>query len=53
MALIEYDLMGNKHDKVQDAIDLLKHFEPPEGFYLAFSGGKDSQAVYHMRKWLV
>jgi phosphoadenosine phosphosulfate reductase len=25
-------------------------FEPPEGYYLAFSGGKDSQAVYHLAR---
>lgn len=28
--------------KVQTAIDRIKSFEPPEGYYLAFSGGKDS-----------
>jgi len=50
MSLIEYDLFGNKHDKVQDALDLLQHFEPPEGYYLAFSGGKDSQTVFHLCK---
>lgn len=27
------------------AIDNLKHFEPPEGYYLAFSGGKDSCVI--------
>lgn len=32
-------------DKVQVAIDRLKTFEPPEGYYLAFSGGKDSVAI--------
>ena len=32
-------------DKVQVAIDRLKTFEPPEGYYLAFSGGKDSVVV--------
>lgn len=29
-------------DKVEVAIERLKTFEPPEGYYLAFSGGKDS-----------
>jgi len=28
--------------KVQKSIERLKAFEPPEGYYLAFSGGKDS-----------
>lgn len=29
-------------DKVKTAIERLKAFEPKEGYYLAFSGGKDS-----------
>lgn len=37
-------------DKVNRAIDRLKTFEPPEGYYLAFSGGKDSQCIYHLAK---
>lgn len=32
-------------DKVQVAIERLKAFEPPEGYYLAFSGGKDSVVI--------
>ena len=36
------------HDKVQAAIQRLKSFEPEEGYYLAFSGGKDSQCIYHL-----
>lgn len=32
-------------DKVQVAIDRLKMFEPAEGYYLAFSGGKDSIVI--------
>lgn len=31
--------------KVEVAIERLKAFEPPDGFYLAFSGGKDSIVV--------
>ena len=37
-------------DKVNRAIDRLRTFEPPEGYYLAFSGGKDSQCIYHLAK---
>jgi phosphoadenosine phosphosulfate reductase len=48
MSLIKYDLMGNKHDKVQTAIERLRAFEPEDGYYLAFSGGKDSQCIYHL-----
>lgn len=37
-------------DKVQIAIKRLKAFEPKDGYYLAFSGGKDSQCIYHLAK---
>jgi len=30
---------------IQQAIDLLRANEPPEGYYVAFSGGKDSCAI--------
>lgn len=42
--MIDNTLFG-KIDLVQDAIDLLKELEPPEGYYLAFSGGKDSVVI--------
>lgn len=35
---------------MQISIKRLKTFEPSEGYYLAFSGGKDSQTVYHLCK---
>ena len=35
-------------DKVTIAIERFQDFEPPEGYYLAFSGGKDSQTIYHL-----
>ena len=37
-------------DKIQKAIDRLKLFEPADGYFLAFSGGKDSQTIYHLAK---
>ena len=37
-------------DKVQVAIQRLRTFEPTEGYYVAFSGGKDSQVIYHLCK---
>lgn len=49
MSLIEYTLEG-KIDRVQVAIERLKSFEPPEGYYLAFSGGKDSITLYELAK---
>lgn len=33
-------------NKVDFAIQFLKAYEPKEGYYLAFSGGKDSVAIY-------
>ncbi|MBR5202676.1 MAG: phosphoadenosine phosphosulfate reductase family protein [Clostridia bacterium] len=45
MALKEMTLEGGVIDKVQIAIDRYKAFEPPEGYYLAFSGGKDSVVI--------
>ena len=36
--------MSELSEKVSKSIDRLKTFEPPEGYYLAFSGGKDSVA---------
>ena len=45
--LIEDTLLGPR-DKVKIAIERLQMFEPREGYYLAFSGGKDSQCVYHL-----
>lgn len=44
MALIEYTLEG-KENKVETAIKRFKAFEPPEGYFLAFSGGKDSVVI--------
>ena len=49
MSLKELTLEG-EIDRVQVAINRLKTFEPPEGYYLAFSGGKDSQVIYHLAK---
>ena len=45
--LIENTLFGIQ-DKVQIAIERLRQFEPPEGYYLAFSGGKDSIVIEHL-----
>ena len=45
---LEITASGEIKDKVQKATDILKHFEPEEGYYVAFSGGKDSQCIYHL-----
>lgn len=34
--------MGDLQEKINRSIERLKAFEPEEGYYLAFSGGKDS-----------
>lgn len=47
--LIENTLFGVR-DKVQTAIDRIKEFCPPEGYYVAFSGGKDSTVVLDLVK---
>lgn len=36
--------------KIETSIKRLRSFEPPEGYFLAFSGGKDSQCIYHLAK---
>ena len=43
-------IKGDHEHKVELAIQRLKTFEPPEGYLVAFSGGKDSQCVYHLCK---
>lgn len=45
MALIETNLLGERRDKVQTAIDRIRAFCPEEGYFVAFSGGKDSVVV--------
>lgn len=39
---------GQVRTKVENSIKRLQSFEPPEGYYVAFSGGKDSQCIYHL-----
>lgn len=50
MALIEHDLFRGRIDKVAMAIERMKAFEPPEGYYLAYSGGKDSDTILALAK---
>lgn len=49
MSLKELTLMGEV-DRVAIAIERLQAFEPPEGYYLAFSGGKDSIVILDLAK---
>ena len=44
----QIDVFGKT--KLEKTIEKIKAFEPEEGYYLAFSGGKDSQCIYHLCK---
>lgn len=46
MSLGQLNFAGQ--NKVEVVLARLKDFEPPEGYYLAFSGGKDSIVVYDL-----
>ena len=37
-------------EKIRRSIKRLQEFEPEEGYLIAFSGGKDSQVIYHLAK---
>lgn len=39
---------GQVRTKLDIAIQRLQSFEPPDGYFIAFSGGKDSQCIYHL-----
>lgn len=44
------DTLFGKVNRVKQAIRLLRDNEPPDGYYLAFSGGKDSIVIYYLAK---
>jgi len=46
--MLREEMLWGPRDKVQIAIERLRTFEPPEGYYLAFSGGieRDAAARY-------
>jgi phosphoadenosine phosphosulfate reductase len=47
VALVTDTLLGTD-DLVADAISIIQSMEPEDGYYLAFSGGKDSVVVKHL-----
>ena len=46
--LQQMDIFGRT--KLEKTLSQIKAFEPADGYYLAFSGGKDSQCIYHLCK---
>lgn len=42
----QIDIFGKT--KLEKTIEKIKAFEPENGYYVAFSGGKDSQCIYHL-----
>lgn len=46
MGLTQLNFKGKT--KVEVAIDRIQTFEPPEGYFLAFSGGKDSIVIFDL-----
>lgn len=48
MSIGQLNIYGQ--DKVEVAIERFKNFEPPEGYFLAFSGGKDSSVILALAK---
>lgn len=42
----QIDIFGKT--KLEKTIEKIKAFEPENGYYIAFSGGKDSQCIYHL-----
>ena len=45
---VQRGLLGPDRDVVDRSVAMLRLYEPPDGYYLAFSGGKDSQVLYHL-----
>lgn len=43
--MLKYESLFGQIDKIKEAIQFLKDLEPQEGYYLAFSGGKDSIVI--------
>lgn len=42
----QIDIFGKT--KLETTLERIKMFEPEDGYYVAFSGGKDSQCIYHL-----
>ncbi len=49
MSIFQVDMLSGLN-KIETAVALLRACEPPEGYYLAFSGGKDSCVILDLAK---
>jgi len=49
VTLVYKDILGQVN-KVQISIDRIRHYEPDNGYWLAFSGGKDSTVILELAK---
>lgn len=50
MSLIRTDIFNDTEDLVDNSIKLIKEYEPPDGYYVCFSGGKDSIVLLDLIK---
>ena len=48
--MLKENTLFGVEDKVATAIDLIRQHEPPNGYYVAFSGGKDSVVILDLVK---
>lgn len=48
--MLQENTLFGVRDKVAEAVAILREYEPAEGYYVAFSGGKDSLCVYWLTK---
>jgi len=46
--VIEQPTFWDSRGKIEKVLARLRNFEPPEGYYLAFSGGKDSVTILRL-----
>lgn len=38
-------------ERIAESVEILRMYEPPEGYYLAFSGGKDSVVLHELARY--
>ena len=48
--MLKENTLFGEHNKIKEAIQVLRDLEPKEGYYLADSGGKDSTVILELAK---